>query len=113
MRDFVLAQRCRGGEQARILGRCSNVLCVRGIGARRIACDRELIAERPPRVRHVRLQGHGALQRGYGGGIALQAAECQRQLIVCQRPLRMHRYERIQDIGCSGRIAARASRDAK
>jgi hypothetical protein len=109
-RDPVLAQRSRRFHQARVVRRELDVLSVRIVGAARVTDRGEMIAERAPCVRHLRLEAHRAPQGGDCTFAVALRAERQAELVVRCRPLWLRLCQRLEDSLRCSRIARAAVR---
>ncbi len=112
-RDLVVAESCGGFEQARIARRKLDVLRVSLVGTARVADRSEVIAERSPRIRHLRLEAHRTSQGCDRAFAIATGTERQAELVMRSGPVRLRLRERFENSLRRDRIAGASLRHAE
>ena len=109
--NAVLAQRRAGGEEARVACGCLEEARARRLGASIIADRPQVIGERAPGIRQIRVEFDGTLEFGDGLVATTERPECHAMLVARGGPARLTKHQRCEQCLRRGGIAAEALRD--
>src|SRR5882757_4147158 len=107
LRNLVLTKSERRVHQPRIFRRGLYVLRIGGVCTLEVSFDRQLVAQGPPSVRHVRFERDGPAKRSDGRPACIEQRES--ELVVRGCPVGLRARQRLENLQCGIRLCGDAA----